>query len=133
MTTLYLFQSDLDDELDPDLTTDEAGRQPRQRFCCAVCGAYISDDRFKTSIDGRHIHTRSNPLDQRFSFGCFSAAPGSSAYGTPTDEFSWFSACRWRFAHCGRCGVQLGWQFSGAQSFYALVLEQLMDCDREGD
>ena len=102
--------------------------KPGRRYCCAVCAAYVTDDRYITSMNQQHCHTRSNPDNQSFSFGCFSTAPGARADGPATDEHSWFAGYRWRFVHCRNCGVQLGWQFTGERDFYALILEQLVDC-----
>ena len=131
MTTLCLFQTEADAELDRDVTTELSDSQPQQRFCCAVCGAYVSDERFKIAVNGQHIHTRTNPQNQTFSFGCFSVVQGGRASGSATDEHSWFNGYRWRFAHCKNCSAQLGWQFTGEQVFYALVLEQLVNCDSD--
>jgi len=128
MTTLCLFQNELQRDVEQQVDQETTDAQPKQRFCCAVCGAYVTDDRFKTSINQQHCHTRSNPQQQIFSFGCFSAARGAQASGNATHEHSWFNGYRWRFAHCKNCGLQLGWQFVGAQTFYALVLDQLVDC-----
>jgi hypothetical protein len=128
MATICLFQSELQGDAEQQAEPDTVDDKPGQRFCCAVCGAYVTDDRFKTRINQQHCHTRRNPNDQIFSFACFSAARGCQAHGDASEEHSWFVGYRWRFAHCKNCGVQLGWQFVGGHSFYGLVLEQLVDC-----
>ena len=128
MTTICLFQTELQSDADQQTDTDIDDTQPRQRFCCAVCACYVTDDRYKTLKQQQHCHSRSNPDKQLFRFCCFSAAPGCQAHGTATAEHSWFNGYHWRFAHCKNCGTQLGWQFVGEQTFYALVQEQLVDC-----
>jgi hypothetical protein len=77
-------------------------------------------------VDGNHAHTRTNPSGIRFTFGCFRNAPGCSCSGAPTGEHTWFAGCRWRIACCGGCGEHLGWAFTGAESFYGLILARLV-------
>lgn len=108
-------------------------KQPKKRFCCAVCNNYVTDDALIALIQQQHVHTRTNPQGQSFSFGCFYAAPGCKITGTATDEHSWFGGYCWRFAHCKHCNAQMGWYFSGDTDFFALILEQLIECSDNGD
>lgn len=124
----YLFQSEKTQSSRQRETRESHDEKPARRYCCAVCKAYVTDDRYRTMINQQHCHTRTNPNNQTFSFGCFAKARGCQADGIATDEHSWFMGYRWRYAHCKNCGVQLGWQFVGEHDFYALVLEQLVDC-----
>ncbi|HEY9052440.1 MAG TPA: cereblon family protein [Gammaproteobacteria bacterium] len=108
-------------------------RQPKKRFCCAVCNGFITDDAQAIIIQQQHVHSRTNPQGQSFSFGCFRAAPGCRVIGAATDEHTWFIGYRWRFVHCKHCNVQMGWHFAGETEFFALILEQLVECsDNDG-
>lgn len=94
---------------------------------CAACGQLITHGSSRREIDGRHVHLRLNPHAYAFLFGCFSSAPGCSVKGEPTAEASWFPGCRWQYAHCARCQEHLGWAFTGALGFFALLLDRLVD------
>jgi hypothetical protein len=99
----------------------------RRPWCCRACAHPIASDAARAEIDGRHVHMRLNPAGVAFVFGAFSTAPGCAVVGAPTDEATWFAGCRWSFALCGQCGAHLGWSFSGAQQFFGLVLEKLVE------
>jgi hypothetical protein len=101
----------------------------RRPLLCAACGQGITWEDRRREVSGGHAHTRVNPLGIAFHFGCFSEAEGCTVHGEPTDEHSWFRGCAWQLAHCGRCGVHLGWLFSGADSFFGLVLDRLTPGD----
>lgn len=92
---------------------------------CATCGAVVTHEHERISIDGSHEHTRLNPAALAFRFGCFRDAEGCVVFGPATSEHSWFAGCAWAFAHCRGCGVHLGWHFSGAMQFFGLVLQRL--------
>jgi hypothetical protein len=92
---------------------------------CAACGHAVTRELDAIEVGGSHVHTRLNPLGVLFRFGCFGAAPGVRTSGEPSADHSWFAGCLWQYAHCGECGAHLGWTFSGAASFFGLVLERL--------
>ncbi len=94
---------------------------------CKTCGHVITHVAAKREAGGRHVHMRLNPSAFAFIFGCFSSAPGCVVHGTPTEEATWFAGCRWQYAHCAKCLTHLGWAFSGADSFFGLLLERLVD------
>ncbi|RMH16123.1 MAG: hypothetical protein D6696_18945 [Acidobacteria bacterium] len=111
------------------LLEQPAGR----RLLCAACRAPITGDRERLAIGGRHVHRRTNPAGFVFTFGCFRRAPGAAARGAPTTEHTWFPGCAWRFALCRSCGAHLGWVFSGARAFFALILERLAAEEEDAD
>ena len=92
---------------------------------CRACGHVITDEAARRQVAGRHIHLRLNPSAFAFIFGCFSRASGCAVHGAPTSEATWFAGCRWQYAHCASCRAHLGWRFSGAESFFGLILERL--------
>jgi hypothetical protein len=94
---------------------------------CKACEHVITFAASKREVAGQHTHMRLNPAAYAFIFGCFSVAPGCVVSGTPTEEATWFAGCRWQYAHCGQCLTHLGWVFSGADSFFGLLLDKLVD------
>lgn len=122
---LLLDATSADLESVPD-TVDADTRSGRgARLRCRACGAAITDEGQRRSVDGSHAHTRANPSGMRYTFGCFREAPGCRCLGVPTDEHTWFAGCRWRIAACGACGEHLGWAYTGADAFYGLILARL--------
>jgi hypothetical protein len=99
---------------------------PERPLLCARCAHPITREAERIEVDGHHAHTRFNPAGYVFHFGAFARAPGARVEGAPVYEASWFSGCAWAYAHCGGCGAHLGWHFSGAQDFFALVLARLV-------
>jgi len=103
----------------------EQREKPDRPLRCHACGHVITSDAARRTAGGAHEHERTNPAGYRFRFGCYSAAPGCACIGQPEDEHTWFAGCAWRLALCGACGEHLGWCFSGADDFFALILERL--------
>lgn len=97
-----------------------------RRLLCHACGQVITSEAARRAVNGAHQHKRTNPAGFRFHFGCFSQAPGCGGVGQPSGEHSWFAGCVWRIAVCGACGEHLGWRFSGADEFFALILDRII-------
>ena len=102
-----------------------------QRWCCAICGTYVTDDGQLLYVEGLHDHDKINPHGHRFRFRSFKHAEGCEHIGQLTAEHSWFSGYLWQFAHCARCKNQLGWYFCGPGSFYGLINWQIVRCFEE--
>jgi hypothetical protein len=96
---------------------------------CRSCGHVITAPRHRTSVNGRHTHTFSNPSNIQFIIGCFSEAAGCRNIGIPTTLYSWFSGYGWRIALCAECQAHLGWQFmgEGKEAFHGLILDRLAE------
>ena len=103
----------------------------RQNLCCAVCGNNITSSNDAIQIEGAHQHTKLNPEGRKFLIRCFSSGAGCRYNGDATTNHSWFSGYSWRFAHCSKCNIQLGWVFQGNEQFLGLIHEQLIPCDGE--
>jgi hypothetical protein len=102
-----------------------APQAPGAPLLCARCGQLITHERYRTTVSGRHVHTRVNPHGFVFHFGCFAQAEGCLVQGPPTAEDSWFAGYVWEYAHCSACHAHLGWAFHGEGSFFGLVLDRL--------
>jgi hypothetical protein len=120
------------DSASPDLDAmlaqreQDAGTGRGERLRCRACGAGITDEGQRRPVDGSHAHTRTNPAGMRFTFGCFREAPGCRCLGAATAEHTWFAGCVWRVAACAGCGEHLGWSFTGADTFFGLILMRLV-------
>jgi hypothetical protein len=107
---------------------EEPGHPGRgARLLCRFCRTPVTDRNQAISIDGGHVHTRSNPAGITFCFGCFREAPGCAATGPATGRHSWFTGCRWQVAVCRACGEHLGWSFRGPAQFFGLILDRMTD------
>ena len=102
-------------------------REGARAILCARCGQRITSASARISMGGEHVHVRSNPHGYVWRFGCFDEATGCALAGTPTDEHTWFSGCRWQVAYCSSCELLLGWSFTGAGRFWGLILEHLVE------
>lgn len=95
-------------------------------IACAACRHPITHASARIEKNGRHHHTCVNPAGFVFHIGCFAAAPGAVAHGTPTEAHSWFAGYRWRFASCGGCSQHLGWCFVDEDAFWGLIRAHLV-------
>ena len=110
---------------DPDVD-DVLALSSGRRLLCAACGEPITGEEQRVAVEGRHQHRRTNPAGIDFDFGCFSAAPGAVAVGSPTLEHTWFAGFSWRLSICRGCGFHLGWRFEGAAAaFHGLIFDRL--------
>jgi hypothetical protein len=109
----------------PEAREDTESRAPESPLCCARCGHVITHEKHRTTVNGRHIHTRVNPSGFVYHFGCFARAEGCLVLGPPTPEASWFPGFVWELALCAACKTHLGWAFHGESDFLGLVLDRL--------
>ena len=103
----------------------EPGDDLSKRIVCAACGHAITHADARIERAGGHVHTRLNPDQITFVFGCFSEAPGAVLSGETTSFYSWFHGYMYRLASCGGCSAHLGWRFEGDAPFWALIFERL--------
>lgn len=112
---------------------DELADREGSFLCCNKCQQRIVDTRFAMSLEGKSIHQRVNPFGIDFRFQCFSQSCGCEVTGTPTHEHTWFTGCRWQYANCSACHSHLGWYFTGAADFFALIIDNLVPCSQSRD
>ena len=113
------------------LAARDPARARRRRIRCAACGHEITTADTRVSVDGAHVHTRTNPDGQTFTFGCFAAAPGCVAAGAPSLQATWFPGHFWWIELCGGCRAHVGWQFfaDGGGDFHGLVLDRVCEVE----
>ncbi len=98
-----------------------------RNILCASCLHQVTTRDQRTERGGSFMHHVTNPLGVHFHIGCFVGAPGCRLDGQATPEWSWFPGYSWSLALCGSCGIQLGWHYSGADTFYGLILSRLVN------
>jgi hypothetical protein len=95
---------------------------------CRGCGHTVTAARSRLELQGAHTHRFMNPGGFLFHIACFAEAIGCVVVGPDSLEYPWFAGFAWRCAHCGGCGVQLGWHFRNAdRGFFGLVLDRLAE------
>ncbi|ACV68003.1 cereblon family protein [Desulfohalobium retbaense] len=106
----------------------------RQRFLCRHCKHPITTPQDQIVRKGAHEHVFFNPHGFVFEIGCFARAPGCSAVGRPTLEFTWFPGFAWRITLCSQCQRHLGWRYEQTTDvFFGLLLDQLvLETDSNG-
>lgn len=110
---------------------EENANNVRQRLApralvCRRCHHVISSDSERIDVAGAHSHTCVNPHGTVYRIGCFSAAPGCSAIGTHSIQYSWFKGYSWQVTLCRHCQEHLGWRFRGSDVFFGLILKRLV-------
>lgn len=95
-------------------------------WLCLKCNKKITEDRERFLYDSQSEFTFTNPEGYVFNVMTFQTADGCFVEGKPTREFSWFKDHSWCFAVCSRCGLHVGWKYSGQFSFYGLIKSRLI-------
>ena len=99
---------------------------------CANCRHRLADASAAIEVDGRHRHTCVNPGGIVYRIACYGSAPGCTGVGPRSDFFSWFAGYFWQVLGCARCGVHLGWAFSGPRDradFAGLIVDRIAESD----
>ena len=92
---------------------------------CAACGAEVARDRHRIPLDGAATRAFVNPDGIEYVIAGFSEASGCAEVTSPSPYWSWFPGCSWQVSVCRGCSGHLGWRFSGADSFYGLIVGRL--------
>ena len=122
----YWFDTTGDPDLVEKIREQKSGYGKGGKLRCRCCAHVVTFDSQRISVADSHSHHRSNPSGMEYHFQCFSNAPGCSARGPATFEFTWFQGYRWQIAVCKGCSEHLGWYFRGPSSFYGLITARLI-------
>ncbi len=99
-------------------------------WLCVACSKKITEDKERFAYDGETEFHFTNPDGYVFDIITFRTAEGCRVEGSPTLEFTWFKNHAWSLAVCSRCGLQLGWKYTGnppaADGFYGLIKSRLV-------
>ena len=88
---------------------------------CAACGHPLARERDRLPLE---TSTFVNPAGVVHRIAAFREAQGCVVTGEPTTFWTWFPGHAWRHALCGKCGIHLGWAFSGPSTFFGLLIER---------
>jgi hypothetical protein len=95
-------------------------------WLCLACSKKITEDKERFVYNGQTEFRFTNPDGYVFDIITFHIADGCREEGRPALEFTWFKDHSWSFALCRRCGLHLGWKYSGKFSFYGLIKARLV-------
>lgn len=95
-------------------------------WLCLKCNKKITEDKERFLYYNKSEFEFKNPDGFIFNIMTFKTADGCRDEGKPTLDFTWFEKYSWCFAICSRCGLHLGWKYSGTFSFYGLIKARLI-------
>lgn len=95
-------------------------------WLCLKCSKKITEDKERFFYENSSGFRFTNPDGYIFDIITFSSAEGCREEGEPILAFTWFKDHSWAFALCSRCGLHLGWKYSGRFSFYGLIRSRLV-------
>ncbi len=108
----------------------EEGQRPERVVVCASCGHPVAKVADRIEMDGRHRHTCVNPASYVYRIGCYRRAAGCIGEGSWSDLYTWFAGTFWQLACCARCGIHLGWAFTGErEDFHGLIVDRIVEQD----
>jgi hypothetical protein len=104
----------------------ETKPKKEKRLFCAACRHPVTHQDERIPVQGAHEHRCTNPHGITYHIGCFREAPGCTAIGEATMEFTWFPGYAWRIALCANCHAHLGWHFQSQDDyFHGLIVDRL--------
>jgi hypothetical protein len=95
-------------------------------WLCLMCSKKITTEKDRFPYKEQTEFQFKNPQGYVFDIITFGEADGCREIGNPTKEFTWFPGHSWSFAVCNRCGLHLGWKYSGKFSFYGLIKARIV-------
>ncbi len=107
-------------------------RRPKRIVVCASCGHEVAKVDDRIDVAGRHQHTCVNPAGYVYRIACYRHAAGCIGEGGWSDHYTWFAGTFWQLSCCGRCGIHLGWGFSGDDAdFHGLISDRIEEGDAD--
>lgn len=95
-------------------------------WLCLSCHKKITEEKERFLYDGKTEFQFTNPDGFVFDIITFRTADGCREEGLPTLENTWFKDHSWSFAFCSRCGLHLGWKYSGEFNFFGLIKSRIV-------
>ena len=111
---------------------DPAEKKQPKFLLCINCLHRITSQQHLTDVNGKQVHTFTNPGGIQYTIGCFTVADGCLKHGNSTFEYTWFREYAWNYAMCSDCLQRLGWHFSSSdnKTFFGLILKFLIEENR---
>ena len=95
-------------------------------WLCAWCLNRVANEQDRFAFNGLDEFSFTNPEGIRFEIITFEWTVGCRQSGAPTLEHTWFAGHAWCFCQCERCGMHLGWYYSGQHEFAGLIKERIV-------
>ncbi len=95
-------------------------------WLCVACSKKITNDKERFPYEGETEFHFTNPDGYVFDIITFLTADGCREEGSPILEFTWFKDHAWSYTVCNRCGLHLGWKYTGKFSFYGLIKNRIV-------
>ena len=95
-------------------------------WLCFMCLNTITNDKDRFPYDSQSEFTFRNPDGECFNIITFAEASGYILVSAPTTEFTWFPGHAWTICLCDKCGLQVGWKYTGKFNFYGLIRAHLI-------
>ena len=113
---------------EPDVQTRIQPSQvdPANDWLCAWCLNRVANEKDRYSSDGKSDFSFKNPEGIRFNILTFSPTLGCRQRGVPTLDHTWFPGHMWSYCVCDRCGIHLGWYYTGPTAFAGLIRDRIV-------
>jgi len=108
------------------------GGNGSKSYQCSACNSVVTYSDRLVVVSGSMRHGFANPIGVFCDFYTFSSCPGAVAFGTPTEEFSWFAGYFWNLALCKSCNSHLGWHYTadpqseGLPEFWGILAHKIL-------
>jgi len=95
-------------------------------WLCYWCFNRVASEKDRFYQNGQNEFSVKNPEGVRFIILTFSRTMGCRQVGVPTLEHTWFPDHAWSYCVCDRCGMHLGWYYTGPSKFIGLIRERIV-------
>lgn len=95
-------------------------------WLCSWCLNGVARDEDRFSQSGVSEFSFKNPASIWFVILTFERTIGCRQLGIPTLEHTWFPDHAWSYCVCDRCGMHLGWCYTGPNEFAGLVRDRIV-------
>lgn len=95
-------------------------------WLCSWCLNPVARDEDRFSQNGESEFSFKNPAGIWFIILTFERTIGCRQLGAPTLEHTWFPDHAWSYCVCDRCGMHLGWFYTGPNEFAGLVRDRIV-------
>ena len=106
--------------------TSPAQGDPANDWLCAWCFNRVASEKDRFTYEGKSEFSFRNPEGMLFYILTFSRALGCRRVGTPNLEHTWFPGHAWSACVCDRCGMHLGWHYTGPSEFVGLIRDRIV-------
>ena len=106
--------------------TQPSEGDPANDWLCAWCLNRVASEKDRFLYEGKSEFSFKNPEGVRFNIFTFAKTLGCRQIGVPMLEHTWFPGHAWSYCICDRCGMHLGWQYTGPSEFAGLIRDRIV-------